>query len=90
MYAPRRKYGNRLCVIGNVSVDTLARGTPQQVERETAGLLRDLQPLGGYIISSSNMLTDYTAPENFLAMSRCIKSYVAYACSGIGYNDDII
>jgi len=53
----------------------LSGGHPKDMERETLSLLHDLHPLGGYIVSSSNMLTDYVKPENFLAMSRCVRDF---------------
>ena len=70
--AVKRQYGKRLCVIGNVSVDLLARGTPENVRRETLSLIQDLHPLGGYILSSGNSLTSYVAPANLRAMSHCV------------------
>jgi len=73
--AVKKRYGNKLCVIGNVSVDLLARGTPEEIELETAGLIRDLHPCGGYIVSSSNTITDFVEPCNFRAMSNCVKSF---------------
>lgn len=68
-----KKTHRNLCVIGNVDIDLLTRGTPDEVEKEIRGLIYELHPLGGYIISSSNTLTDYVSPENIRAMSRCIK-----------------
>jgi len=70
-----KKTHKNLCVIGNVSIDLLAQGTPDKVEEVTKNLIYNLHPMGGYIISSSNAITDYVAPENFYVMSRCIKKF---------------
>jgi uroporphyrinogen-III decarboxylase len=66
----KRRWGDRVCLIGNVSLVTLGRGTPDQVEAEAAGLIRDLGFSGGYILSSSNSLTSYVPVDNALALAR--------------------
>jgi hypothetical protein len=68
----KRRWGNRVCLIGNVSLVTLGRGSAAQVEAEAAGLIRDLGPSGGYILSSSNSLTSYVPVENALALARAV------------------
>ncbi len=70
----KRRWGKQLCLIGNVSLVTLGRGTPAEVEAEAAGLIRDLGRDGGYILSSSNSLTSYVPVENALAMARAVAS----------------
>jgi uroporphyrinogen decarboxylase len=50
-------------------------GTPDTVEEETKGLLRDLGPGGGWCISASNSVPDYVKPENLLRMAETIRSY---------------
>jgi uroporphyrinogen decarboxylase len=64
----KRRYGDRLCLIGNVEVDTLSRGTPGQVRREVQALLRDVAPGGGYCLGSSNTIPNYARLENYQAM----------------------
>ena len=68
----KQKYGARLCVVGNVNIDLLARGTPTEVEKETTRILETLAPLGGHILSSSNSLAFYVQPENLRAMMRSV------------------
>jgi uroporphyrinogen decarboxylase len=65
----KRRWGDRVCLIGNVSLVTLGRGTPEQVEAEAAGLIRDLGGMGGYILSSANSLTSYVPVENAMALA---------------------
>ncbi len=64
------KWGGRICLIGNVSLVTLGRGTPEQVAAEAKGLIRDLGENGGYMLSSSNSIASYLPVENVLALSR--------------------
>jgi uroporphyrinogen decarboxylase len=62
----KRRYG--VAVLGNVDVDLLSRGSRQEVERVTAGLIRGVSPGGGHILSSGNTLTSAVKPENYRAM----------------------
>lgn len=73
--ALKRRYGNRLCLIGNVDVNTLSSGTPQEVEAEVEGLLRDLGPGGGYMLSSGNSLAAYCRIENIRAMADTVQRH---------------
>lgn len=74
----KQRYGHRLCIIGNVDLNTLGAGAPEDVVAEVTGLLRDIAPGGGYIISSGNSLAGYLIPENVLAMRDTIRRLNAY------------
>ena len=74
----KQRYGDRLCIIGNVDLNTLGAGTPAEVEEEVVGLIRNIAPDGGYIISSGNSLAGYLIPENVLAMRDTIRRYGSY------------
>jgi uroporphyrinogen decarboxylase len=71
-------YGDRLCLVGNVSVDTLSAGTPEQVRQLVRRCIADGGPGGGYMISSSNSIPSYARPENVRAMADAIKEFGAY------------
>jgi len=65
----KRKYGQRLCLIGNLDLEyTLTRGTPEDVAAQTRALIRDVGPGGGYCVSSSNSIPSYVPLANFQAM----------------------
>jgi uroporphyrinogen decarboxylase len=64
----KQRYGDRFALIGNVEVDLLARGTPQQVRAEVRRLIREVGPGGGYCMGSSNTVAYYVRPENYRAM----------------------
>jgi uroporphyrinogen decarboxylase len=70
----KNDYGNRLCVLGNVDVDLLAQGNVEQTRGEVRGLLKDLAPGGGYIITSGNSLAHYFKPENVLAFASEVRA----------------
>jgi hypothetical protein len=77
----KRRYGRRLCLLGNVDLDILARGTTDQVEQEVRALIRDVGPGGAYIVTSGNSLAGYVQPDNALALSRSVQKYGRYPLS---------
>jgi uroporphyrinogen decarboxylase len=72
--AVQSRYGRRVCVIGNVDLNTLGDGTVEETREEVRGLIRDLGPAGGYMISSGNSLASYLKPENVRAMAAAIRA----------------
>ena len=64
----KRRYGDRLCLIGNVDVDVLSRGAPEQVRMEVRTLLHDVGPGGGYCLGSGNTIPNYVRLDNYRAM----------------------
>ena len=68
-------FGERVCLAGNVSIDLLSRGTPEQVEEEVKRLMRTLGPRGGYIISSANSIPAWVLPGNYRRMVETIARY---------------
>jgi len=67
--AVKSRWGKQLCLMGNVDLDyLLTLGRPEDVEAEVKRLIREVAPGGGYILSTTNVLTRYTPPENALAM----------------------
>mgnify|MGYP000238802727 CR=1 FL=1 len=76
--AMKRRYAGRLCLLGNVEMDLLARGTPRQVAAEVRCLIRDVAPGGGYIASSGNSLASFLRPANVLALSRAVRQHGRY------------
>ncbi|MCD6520490.1 MAG: hypothetical protein J7M05_11280 [Anaerolineae bacterium] len=76
--AMKQKYGDRLCLLGNVDLNLLGMGTPAEVDREVRDLIRDLAPGGGYIVTSGNSLAGYLLPENVLALAEAVQKYGLY------------
>jgi uroporphyrinogen decarboxylase len=69
----KRRVGDRLCLLGNIEVDRLARGTPEEIRGLCEANIRDLAGDGGYCLGSSNSVTDYVRLENYLAMLECAR-----------------
>jgi uroporphyrinogen decarboxylase len=74
----KARYGNLVCLIGNVSVDRLSAGTPAEIRQIVRSCIETGGPGGGYMISSSNSIPPYARPENVRAMAEAIREYAAY------------
>lgn len=64
----KRRYGDRLTLLGGMDVDFLARSTPDKIAAKTLAILEPCVPGGGYFLGSGNWVTSYIPPENYLAM----------------------
>lgn len=76
--AMKQEYRDRICLLGNVDLNLLGAGTPEEVDREVRELIRDVGPGGGYIVTSGNSLAGYLRPENVLALSEAVMKYGSY------------
>ena len=56
--------------------------TPGEVDEEVRGLIRDIGPGGGYIVTSGNSLAGYCLPENVRALSAAVQRYGRYPLEG--------
>jgi uroporphyrinogen decarboxylase len=75
----KRKYGTKLCLIGNVDgAHLLPHGTVAEVEAAVRECMRQGAPGGGYILSSSNSIHSGVKPENYLAMLAAGRQYGVY------------
>jgi len=65
----KKKWGDKLCLIGNLNLDsTLTLGTPEDVRAEVYERIRTIGPGGGFMVASSNSVTDYVPLENMKTM----------------------
>lgn len=75
----KKRWGDNLCLMGNLDLDyLLTLGRPEEVEAEVKRLMREVAPGGGYILSTTNVLTRYTLQENALAMYRTAQKFGTY------------
>ena len=73
----KARYGDQLCLLGNIELDRLSRGTPAEVAEMVRRNIEDLAYDGGYCVGSSNSVTYYVPLDNFVAMIEAAKSYGA-------------
>jgi len=78
----KAKYGDRLVLWGNISIDLLGRGTPEQVVEAVRELIQVAAPGGGFILSSSNALGWETSAANARALYDAGEEYGWYGVKG--------
>ncbi len=78
IYEIKKRVGGKLCLIGNIDVDLLLRGTPEEIEEDTKKHLRELGPGGGYVLGSSNSIHRTIRAENYRAMLDTALKYGKY------------
>ena len=78
IYEMKSEVGGKLCVVGNIDVDLLHRGTAEEVVQDTKEHLKILGPGGGYVVSSSNSIVRTMKPENYKAMLKTTLEYGRY------------
>ncbi|MBN2578631.1 MAG: hypothetical protein JXB10_06530 [Pirellulales bacterium] len=77
--AVKRRYGDRICPIGNINnKTTMVSGTPDDVRREALECLRIAAPGGGYILATDHSLHDDIPGENILAYVDVARRYGTY------------
>jgi uroporphyrinogen decarboxylase len=75
----KKRYGNRVALSGNIDVEfPLAKGTPEDVEKDVKKHMDVLKPGYGYIAGSSHSIVNYIPYENFVAMINAIHKYGVY------------
>lgn len=71
----KEKYGDKLCLIGHVDVDLLARGTKEDIRKKVRENIEKAGYNGGYVIGSGNSVPDYVNFENYLAMLEAAREF---------------
>jgi uroporphyrinogen decarboxylase len=77
----KKKYGDRLILYGNISVDNLAIKSKEEIIEETKHVIKVASPGGGHILSSSNSWYGGVKLENCLAMVETGRKYGRYPIS---------
>jgi uroporphyrinogen decarboxylase len=71
----KHRYGGRVALVGNIFMSDLVHKTPAEIEAQVRLRMETIGAGGGYIMSSSNSLTDDMKPENVLAMRDAVRKY---------------
>jgi len=75
----KRRYGDRLVLVGNVDCSqTLPLGTPEDVREAVRECVRAVSPGGGHFIGSSSEVVPATPLENVLAFYEACREYGRY------------
>ena len=75
----KAKYGDRICLMGNIDcVRLLSWGSENEVRETVRTCIRKAGKGGGLICMSSNSIHSGVKPANYLAMVKAIKEYGQY------------
>lgn len=79
IYAIKKRWGDRLALVGNISIEgVLAFGTPEEVRDDTREHIDRLGGDGGYVVGSSHSIVDAIPKENYFAMVEAAIEYGRY------------
>jgi len=76
--AVKAKYGKRVCVIGNIDGSLGGDRGKEYIVNETLECIRSAAPGGGYIMTTSNVITSDARVENFIAWIDAVKRFGQY------------
>jgi uroporphyrinogen decarboxylase len=69
----KNRYGKKLCLIGNIDVDLLSRGTIGEIRNNVYKNIEEAGFDGGYCVGSGNSIPEYVKLENYIAMIETVK-----------------
>ena len=75
IYALRERVGRRLCLVGNISVNTLSIGSAAEIRTLVKDRITRLGYDGAYCVGSSNSVPNYVPLENYLTMLETAAQY---------------
>lgn len=71
----KRDWPGRFCLMGNVDLDLMSRGTEEEVEAQVRERIERLNEGGGYMVGVSNTVPQYVRFENYRRMLETVYSY---------------
>lgn len=74
----KRRWGDRLCLFGNVDLELLRSGSAEEVRARVRDLLRQVAPGGGYGLGSGNSVPAWARLENYNAMRETVLAHGRY------------
>ena len=78
IYELKKKFGDKICLVGNIDTKILAYGSKEDIVRDVKEHIEGLSEGGGYVLGSSTSIFDGIPPENFLTMVRACQKYGKY------------
>ncbi|HIQ06277.1 MAG TPA: hypothetical protein EYH31_11450 [Anaerolineae bacterium] len=78
----KRKYGDRIAILGGIDVDFLCRASEEQVREYVRKVIDICGPGGGYALGTGNSVANYIPVQNYLAMLDEGRHYGVYPLAG--------
>ena len=74
----KAEFGDRLCLVGNVSNELLRIGSPEEVLAHAIDLIKTVGRGGGFALGSGNSVPAWAKYENFMAMRKAALEFGNY------------
>ena len=71
----KKRWGDRVALLGGVDVDFITRSQPDQIRRYTRNILEQCVPDGGFALGVGNWVADSIPFDNYLAMLEAARRY---------------
>jgi len=68
VWEAKKKYGDRVALLGGVDIDFLCRADESALRKRVREILEACLPGGGYCLGSGNSIADYVPLDNYLIM----------------------
>ncbi|NVM55160.1 MAG: hypothetical protein HWN66_15750 [Candidatus Helarchaeota archaeon] len=78
IFKAKETYGDKLTLMGNVPLDLLTHGTPQEVEVYVKKLIKICAPGGGYTLGTGHSVSHSVTLENYEMMLEAGRKYGMY------------
>lgn len=78
----KRRYGDRIALLGGIDVDFLCRASEEQVREYVRRVIDVCGPGGGYALGTGNSVANYIPVRNYLAMLDEGRRYGVYPLGG--------
>jgi uroporphyrinogen decarboxylase len=74
----KRRWGDRICLVGNVSNELLRSGSREDIVARVKALLKEAAPGGGFALGSGNSVPNWAKYENYLTMRETCLTHGRY------------
>ncbi|MGQ9799652.1 MAG: uroporphyrinogen decarboxylase family protein [Ignavibacterium sp.] len=71
----KKRYGDRISLIGNIDVDLLSRGTKDDIRKNVLFSIENVGFNGGCSVGSGNSIPEYVNIDNYITMIETAKSF---------------
>jgi LacI family transcriptional regulator len=78
LVAIKRQWAGKLALVGGISTALLAHGSLEEIEHQVRESCARLAPGGGYVVGSSNGITEDVPPQNLVVATRAVEKYGRY------------
>ncbi len=71
----KRRWGDRVAILGGIDVDFMCRHSPAEIMEQTKRVMDFCSKGGGYAIGTGNTVANYIPVENYLAMLKAAADF---------------